>query len=96
MDTSFLTDWFGDVNSYASFVSAGTMDNGLDERSHAGDDGFALQRAKKVLGTDNIIQLGTWSRSDRNAALRLLKNEGLSIRQIARFTGIGRGIIQRA
>jgi len=41
-------------------------------------------------------QVQAMDRSDRNQVLRLMKEKGLSVRQIERLTGVNRGIIQRA
>ena len=40
-------------------------------------------------------EIASWSKSERNAVLRQLKEEGLSIRQIERATGISRGIVAK-
>ena len=59
-------------------------------------DEEAREIIKKYCGVDYGTQLQTFDLKKRNAYLRVLKEEyGLSIRQLERLTGIGRGIIQR-
>jgi hypothetical protein len=41
-------------------------------------------------------QLQDMDKAERDSAIRILKNHHLSIRQIARLTGINRGIILKA
>ena len=59
-----------------------------DEKAHR------IIREKLNLESGTKIQ--SMSRQHRDMALRILKNEHLSIRQIERLTGLSRGIIQRA
>jgi REP element-mobilizing transposase RayT len=41
-------------------------------------------------------EIGSWAKPDRDFMLRKLKEEGLSIRQIERATGISRGIVAKS
>lgn len=59
-------------------------------------DSEAKEIAVRQLGSGFADQLLVMSLDERNKALRLLKDLGLSVRQIERITGIGRGIIARA
>ena len=50
-----------------------------------------------VPGGKEPHEIARWSKSERDAMLRNLKEkEGLSIRQIERATGISRGIIAKS
>lgn len=40
-------------------------------------------------------EISSWPKSERNALIRQLKEDGLSIRQIERATGISRGVVAR-
>ena len=51
--------------------------------------------AKKILGIENLFDVKLYDAKARNEALRKLRNEGFTVRQIERLTGIGRGVIQR-
>ena len=60
------------------------------------NDGTAHDIMTCVLGIESGTVLQSYGKKERNHALRILKQSGLSIRQIERLTGIGRSIIQRA
>jgi putative transposase len=40
-------------------------------------------------------KIASWAKTERDAMVRSFKEEGLSIRQIERVTGISRGIVAR-
>jgi hypothetical protein len=41
-------------------------------------------------------EIGSWVKAERDRLLRKLKEEGLSIRQIERVTGISRGVVAKS
>jgi len=41
-------------------------------------------------------EIGSWVKAERDLLLRKLKEEGLSIRQIERVTGISRGVVAKS
>ena len=49
--------------------------------------------AERVLDGIQLNSVGRLPRAERDRAIALLRQEGLSIRQIERLTGIGRGIV---
>ena len=51
---------------------------------------------KSALGYKNLSTIQALAIPKRNDALRKLKEEGLSIRQISRLTGISKTIVERA
>lgn len=51
---------------------------------------------KKVAHAKKLMELPVMSRKVRNAWLRRLRREGMSVTQISRFTGLGRNIVSRA
>lgn len=55
-----------------------------------------IEKVKLMLELENVSEINDFSREKRNAALAKMRDEGLSIREIARVTGFGRNIIQRA
>ena len=57
-------------------------------------DKLAIEIICNTLHISSGTKIQALNREERNTALRLLKNEGLSIRQIERLTGISRAIIQ--
>ena len=69
---------------------------GLDITEKTGvSDNEALRIIKKELHLESGTQLQGMGKAERDAAIRFLKERGLSVRQIARLTGINRGIIQK-
>lgn len=59
-------------------------------------DAQALRIADQMLGEGWKEALSDCAKAERDKRLRMLKRAGLSVRQIERITGIGRGIIQRS
>ena len=57
-------------------------------------DSVALLMARTAVGMDNLASIKALAKPARNEALAKMKRAGLTIRQIERFTGIGRGVIQ--
>ena len=60
------------------------------------DNAWALEVIRETFGVVSGTEIASWPQEKRNAALRLLREKGLSIRQIERLTRITRGVIQRA
>jgi putative transposase len=58
------------------------------------DTAFSLT-IKNLIGGREPYEVASWPRSERNDVIRRLKEDGLSIRQIERATGISRGIIAK-
>ena len=46
-----------------------------------------------MTGEELFLKTGSKERSERDQVLLVLKREGLSVRQIARLTGLNRGIV---
>ena len=61
----------------------------------AKDDIWAWEVIRKRLKVQSGTILQFWDKTKRNDALKQLMEEGLSIRQIERLTGISRGVIQK-
>ncbi len=59
-------------------------------------DSDAAKMACKILGVNNLLEINGYKKDGRNQALKKLKQSGLSVRQIARLTGVNRGVITRA
>jgi len=54
-----------------------------------------VERAIALLGDDAFCHLREQPKEQRSRAIGILRASGLSIRQVERATGIGRGIISR-
>lgn len=60
------------------------------------DDEGALAVARSLFGDNKLGEIKALSRQERNAALAMLKEQGLTTRQIQRLTGISLGVISKA
>lgn len=58
-------------------------------------DRKAIDIIKKKYGIDNAISISTMTAEQRDKLIRNFKNEGMSIRQISRLTGVNRGVVLR-
>ena len=98
-DTSTVLDLLGGRGSFVEFCDPGHGREDLVSFSAKGpriSDAEAKHLAETCYGADFSDRLVALDKSERDRALRRLKARGLSIRQIERLTGIGRGIIMRA
>lgn len=98
--TDFALDVFGGREQFLLFHEERRMEERagcvriIEGGSSVEDD--RRKQAEEILGDIRLADLKTLPRSNRNKHLRLLKETGLSIREIERYTGIGRNIISRA
>jgi ribonuclease HIII len=54
----------------------------------------AAELIQRIAGVKIPTEIQTYEKQKRNAVIRKFKNRGLSIRQIARLTGISFGVIR--
>lgn len=96
VDTTLALELCGGVEGFVAF-SASEDEEGYRfyERTRL-SDAEARQLASGILGEIALTDLKALERGRRNALLFELKDAGLSISQIQRLTGIGRGVIARA
>ena len=98
-NTEFVKRLF---DSQADFVSFHESWNPQDETKHRSPswrnatDEEAIMLACKLLEIDSVTSIASFDKSIRNKCLVILKRNGLTVSQIARITGIGRNIVQRA
>ena len=96
VDTSLLCTLIGGKDTYRKFLSVDVDDNCLEYKSNPKNDEWAKTVIRQCFGKKSGTFLQSLSKSDRNKSLRILKENGLSVRQIERLTGISRNIVQRA
>ena len=97
IDNALALELIGGSENFETFIQDGSDESCLDIHAPARiRDETARQMICKACEVTSGTQLQQWNRTDRDAALRLLKVQGLSIRQIERLTGINRGVIQKA
>ncbi len=99
-DTEFLRNYilanFGKISfgkfckliTYEEFDDVADSSQMLDRR--------AIEKAIKILGGTNPLEIITFDKQLRNKKLRQLKIYGIPVWQISRITGIARGIIEEA
>ena len=92
---------FGSVEEFERFHAIEADDTCLDvhlkrTKTRGMSDDFALEIARDVLGATKPEELKTLDTPLRNREIVKLKKAGLTILQIERLTGIGRGSVQRA
>ena len=100
-DVSLALDMLGGVSQFEHFHSEEEAQPLMDVREPCRryeriSDAQALRISTQVLGEGWKNSLSSDGKASRDEKLRALKKAGLSIRQIERLTGIGRGIIQRS
>ena len=59
-------------------------------------DSKARQIIQDKLAMKSGTEIQRLDRKNRDHFLRILKEEGLSLRQIERLTGVNRGVVQKA
>lgn len=97
--TDMILEMLGGVDGFRDYCSCDDDEVALQiEKDTSGrlTDDEALERAKQVLGDSLFKRLDRLGKQDRDDCLYCLSRNGLTISQIARITGIGRNIVQRA
>ena len=99
---------YGIYNTYLAYQNVltiiiclgldGTIKNGYFEFKDPSrlTDSRAQEKIRELLHMESGTKIQELDRVKRNKALRILKDGGLSIRQIERLTGITRGIVMKA
>ncbi len=98
-DTAFVLDIFGGLAQFEAFHDIGDDAVAMLEenpRRPYMSDAEARSIAIDSFGESFGDEIAALDKEERNRALRRLHAMGLSIRQLERLTGIGRGIIQPA
>lgn len=95
-DTSLLQGLIGGRANLKTFLQQDDDSRHMEAEINKRDDTWEMETMKKTLGVTSGTQLAQLNRDERDKALVLLKEKGLSVRQIERLTGINRGLIQKA
>ena len=99
-NVEFVLQVFDNIDCFIAFHDSNANDNdyeskGTSPRKRIRDD-VAISYAKTLLEMESIASVASLDKASRNRCLATLKEGGLPIEQIARITGIGRNIVQRA
>lgn len=95
VDTKELCKRIGTWEDYKAFISAEQSDECMEFEPRKHDDTWALKIIQDEFHVESGTEVQQFSRQERNKAVLILLEKGLSIRQIERMTGISRGIIQK-
>ena len=96
VDTAVLVEMLGSFEEYKAFLDSGDEEPVKRPDVFAHNDEWAKGIVREVLKGENVMNFKTYDTEKRDKILRILKAKGLSIRQIARLTGISKSMIQRA
>ena len=96
IDTSFIRERFPTEEAYREYIGASDDDECMEYDKPLRDDNWALEKLKSCLGINSGTEVQAMDKKKRDDALIRLRNEGLTIRQIERLTGISKSAIQRA
>lgn len=96
MELSQIRELLGDQKNYEEFINEAADDRFMEYETHYYDDKWAQEILCQCLNIKSGTILQTYDRKERNIAIKLLKSNGLTNRQIERLTGISRNIVQRA
>lgn len=99
IDTDFAFKMFDDdrekaIGSFTEFHKIISDDTCLDiDESRRIKDAEAIDIIKRICSVSYCTDVQSFEKDKRDSCLKALKDEGLSTRQLARLTGISRGII---
>ncbi len=95
LDQSFTRELLRNKDDFAGFIKKENNDMCMEYESKR-DDRWAKEKIDHILGGHSGTVIQKYDKKERNRVIRLLKDEGLSVRQIERLTGINRGVVQKA
>ena len=95
-DTSPVLEMLGGVTGFTSFMARESDCPYSPGINRATSEGELVREAGRLIGTVKLAEIRSLPKKRRDRMVRCLKDHGMSIRQIERLTGIGRGIIARA
>lgn len=95
-DTRMLVEMIGGREQFRQFMQQEDSAEHMEAERRKNDDAWALEMLQTVLHITSGTQLQQFDRQQRDEALALLREHGLSVRQLERLTGINRGVIQKA
>lgn len=99
-DTHLVMDMLGGRDAFEQYhredSSADACMDAYPDSSRPKTDEAARALASQVLGGDDVQTLASMPKTQRDDRLVRLREAGLSVRQIARITGLGTNIVARA
>ena len=95
VDTHIMELMLGDKDKYDAFLGIEEKTECMEHESIKRDDKWAVQTMRNACGINSWSEIEMADTSRRNEAIRQMRQAGISVRQIERITGVGRGVIQR-
>ena len=98
-DTDLVLSMLGGIQQFVSFHEE--FDEGVSPlevrfRRNRMSDEQCLSRALELFGDAGLGEIKALPKAERDEAIRTLKGEGLTVRQIQRLTGVSLGSISKA
>lgn len=98
-NTQFALEILGSRDAFVAFhgTTTGTFACMSEETTYGALSTEMIREiATDAIGASALEAIATLPKNERNSLLAQLKQAGLSVRQLERLTGLGRGIIQKA
>ena len=97
VDTEKALEMLNGKDGFIEFVIKEDASNCLDiVETHRLTDEKAIEIIRKIAKIQNAQAIQNFDLVKRNKVLHALKEQGISIRQLSRLTGINRGIVLKA
>ncbi len=96
VNTSVFTALIGDWKKYTTFISLQNSDKCMEFDTLSNDDEWALTVLRNTISVSSGTALQKLSKHERDKCIRKLRDKGLTITQIARFTGLNRNTVSQA
>ena len=94
--TGQLCELVGSRQLLMAFLRMSANDDCLDTDTHGAlKEEEARRLLHQITGLDNLPEMAGLPKEKQREAVRRAKKEGLSVRQIARLTGLNRNMVQR-
>lgn len=95
-DSKMIVEILGSDVVLDDFLAIDSEYDGMEDLPVRHDDKWALEVIRKTLEVDSGTMLQQLPKDERDEKLCMLKEKGITIRQLERLTGINRSVIQRA
>jgi len=95
-DASIFVPLLGDYSNFDQYMHQETDELAMDfERMTSQKDCDAIKKARELLGVSELSRISSLPCDERNDAIGVLLQTGMSCRQISRITGVSREVIRK-
>lgn len=95
VNTDMLRAMIGSFSDYEKFLSQNEDVECLEFEPRKRDDESSRQQLCRILNISDGMKLQSFDKTERDIALRKLKEEGFNPFQVAKLTGLGRSTVRR-